>query len=122
MKKTIIGLVAAGMILAALPATSRAANSAPGGVEGFLAGCCFGLRVGTEYNEIGTKDRDYASWFLVGCLLGPRTQMEYRDGKEVHWRDVLRLIPVVGAVWDGIDIAGGKVRKDIQTNYGVSYY
>lgn len=126
MKKVLVTIVLAVMILACVaPVAQAAANKDPGGIGGFFAGCCFGIRTGSEYNELGTGDRSYISWFLVGICLGPRTAMEYRDGKEFHWREVCRVIPYVGvifAVWDGIEIANGKVRSDYQKEYGTVYY
>jgi hypothetical protein len=51
--------------------------------------------------------------------------MDFRDGKDIHWRDICLLIPCVNVifhVWDGVDISGGKGRADLQKAYGVSYY
>ncbi len=125
MKKTLITLGVALMMAGTMTPLVQAANKEPGGFQGFLSGCCFGLRTGADYNDIGTGDRDFVSWFLVGFCLGPRTAMDYRDGKDFHWRDIGRVIPYVGiifSVWDGIDIGSGKGRVDLQKAYGVSYY
>ena len=125
MNKTLVTLAVAVAILACMAPLAQAANQDPGGFKGFLAGCCFGLRTGADYNELGTGSRDYIPWFLVGVCIGPRTAMDYRDGKDWHWREVCRIIPYIGicfAVWDGVDIMNGKVRSDLQTTYGVSYY
>jgi hypothetical protein len=127
MKKAVVGFVAAAVILASMATASLAASSNPdpGGIKGFLSGCCFGLRTGADYNDIGTGKRDFVSWFLVGCCLGVRTQEDYRDGKDFHWRDIGRAIPyvnVIFAIWDGIDTANCKGRADLQKAYGVSYY
>jgi len=68
-----------------------------GGVMGFIAGCCFGVRTGGDYNE----------------------------GKEVHWRQWVRLIPYVGfvfAIWDGVDGAGGTTTADYASKYGATFY
>jgi hypothetical protein len=122
MNKTMVTLIAVAMLLAIAAPNARAEGS---GVEGFFTGCCFGLRVGADYNDMGTGDREFLPWFLVGACLGPRTQLDYREGKEFHWRDIGRAIPFVNAVfmiWDGIDISGGQGRTDIQTAYGESYY
>lgn len=126
MKKVYAVLLAAMMILAvAVPNLKGASDSAPGGFQGFLSGCCFGLRVGADYNDSGTGDRSFLSWFLVGICLGPRTAMDYRDGKDFHWRDIGRAVPYVNfifAIWDGVDISGGKGRGELQAAYGAVYY
>lgn len=125
MKKTLVGLIAAVMLTTALVPVSQAANANPGGFQGFLAGCCFGIRTGADYNDLGTGKREYISWFLVGCCLGVRAQEDYRDGKDWHWRDVGPRLPYIGIIfqiWDGIDTAGGKGRADLQKNYGATYY
>jgi hypothetical protein len=122
MNKTMVTLIAVAMLLAIAAPNARAEGS---GVEGFFTGCCFGLRVGADYNDMGTGDREFLPWFLVGACLGPRTQLDYREGKDFHWREIGRAIPFVGAVfgiWDGIDISGGQGRADLQTAYGESYY
>ncbi len=124
--KKVFGVVLAMVIgLSVMVPVVQAQGSEPGGFQGFLSGCCFGLRTGADYNDLGTGDRTFVSWFLVGLCLGPRTAMDYRDGKEFHWREIGRVIPWVGvvfAIWDGVDIAGGKGRADLQTAYGVTYY
>lgn len=64
---------------------------------GFIAGCCFGIRAGAAYN----------------------------DGKEVHWREWVRLIPyvnIVFAIWDGVDGTNGMTSKDYIEKYGAMYY
>ncbi len=117
-------LAAVIMMTAAVPFT-QASTGEPGGFQGFLSGCCFGLRMGADYNDLGTGDRSFVSWFLVGLCLGPRTAMDYRDGKDFHWREIGRAIPYVGvvfAVWDGIDTSNGKGRADLQNTYGATYY
>jgi len=117
----------AAMILAAVSSVSQAAtvNKDPGGFQGLLTGCCFGLRTGADYNQMGTGNRDFISWFLVGCCCGIRAQEDYKDGKEICFRDWGHIIPYIGVIfqiWDGIDTMNGKVRKDLQQAYGVSYY
>ena len=122
MNKTMVTLIAVAMLLAIAAPNARAEGS---GVEGFFTGCCFGLRVGADYNDTGTGNREFLPWFLVGACLGPRTQLDYSEGKDFHWRDIGRAIPFVNAVfmiWDGIDISGGQGRGDLQTAYGESYY
>ncbi|MBT3293942.1 MAG: hypothetical protein HN919_12870 [Verrucomicrobia bacterium] len=123
MNKTMVTLIAAALLLAI--ATPHTSTAQAGGAEGFFTGCCFGLRVGADYNDMGTGDREFMPWFLVGACLGPRAQLDYREGKDFHWREIGRAVPYVGGVfmiWDGIDIAGGKGRADLQTAYGENYY
>jgi len=51
--------------------------------------------------------------------------MDYKDGKEFHWREIGRAVPYVNGIfmiWDGIDISGGKGRADLQDRYGAEYY
>ncbi len=125
MKKGLGVLLAAVMLTAVVVPFQAASASEPGGFQGFLSGCCFGLRTGADYNDLGTGDRTFVSWFFVGLCLGPRTAMDYRDGKEFHWREVGRVIPYIGvvfAIWDGIDISGGKGRADLQQAYPGNYY
>ncbi len=95
MKKTIVSMLAALMLMGTV--ASAAPAKGRGGFMGFIGGCCFGLRCGTAYN----------------------------DGKEIHWREWIRIIPVVGLVvgiWDGIDCAGGKTTSDLAAEYGSMYY
>jgi hypothetical protein len=125
MRKTLMAVVVAVTVIAVAAPLAQAANSKPGGAEGFFTGCCFGLRVGADYNDLGTGDREFVSWFLVGLCLGPRAQMDYQNGKEFHWREICRLIPYIGgvfAIWDGIDISSGKGRVELQDTYGAMYY
>ncbi len=68
-----------------------------GGFMGFIAGCCFGMRAGGQYNE----------------------------GKDIHWREWCRLIPVAGyviAIWDGVDGAQGITEADYAEQYGSMYF
>lgn len=68
-----------------------------GGLMGFIAGCCFGIRAAGAYNE----------------------------GKEIHWREWVRLIPylnIVFAIWDGIDGANGMTTGDYAKKYGSVFY
>lgn len=93
MKKAIAVVVA----LALLGTTAGAAGTGRGGFMGFIAGCCFGIRAGGDYNE----------------------------GKDIHWREWCRLIPwagIVFAVWDGIEGAQGKTRSDYAREYGSHFY
>jgi hypothetical protein len=64
---------------------------------GFIAGCCFGVRAGGAYN----------------------------DGKDIHWREWILLVPVVGlgfAVYNGIEGANGVTTADYAKRYGSIYY
>jgi len=68
-----------------------------GGFMGFIAGCCFGLRTGGDYNE----------------------------GKEIHWREWIMVVPIanlVFAVWTGIEGYQGKTTSDYASEYGSSFY
>jgi len=95
MKKLIAGLLVAVMVLGTVAPVQ--AGEGRGGVMGFIAGCCFGVRAGGDYNE----------------------------GKEIVWREWVRLIPYVGlvfAIWDGIDGANGVTRADYAETYGSTYF
>ncbi len=95
MKKLMVALVAATLIAGTV--STPAANPARGGFMGFVAGCLFGVRAGAAYN----------------------------DGKEIHWREWVQLVPIaniVFAVWNGIDGANGWTSKDYATQYGNAYY
>ena len=74
-----------------------AAEKARGGAMGFIAGCCFGIRTGAAYN----------------------------DGKEIHWREWVMLVPFVGfvfAIINGVDGAQGVTTADLAAKYGSTYY
>ena len=74
-----------------------AADSNSGGVEGFLIGCCFGIRSAAAHN----------------------------DGKNLHWREWIRIIPfanIVGMVFDAVDGMNGLSSKDFANQYGANYY
>lgn len=76
---------------------SMAAERASGGIEGFLIGCCFGIRSGAAHN----------------------------DGKDLHWREWIRIIPLanlVGMVFDAVDGMNGLTTKDFANQYGSNYY
>ena len=99
MKKIIAGLlVAAFMLVSVSPVQAEMAEGeGRGGVMGFIAGCCFGVRAGSDYN----------------------------DGKEIHWREWVMLIPyvnIVFAIWSGVDGANGVTRADYAEQYGSTYY
>jgi hypothetical protein len=96
MKRKMIGVLVALMLLGSVGNT-LAVNESRGGVMGFIAGCCFGIRAGAAYN----------------------------DGKDIHWREWVMLIPyvnIVFAVWNGIDGANGVDSKDYVKKYGAAYY
>jgi len=95
--KKIIVSALAGILLLACVTTTVEAGEGRGGFMGFIAGCCFGLRAGADYN----------------------------DGKEIHWREWCRLIPCVGmifGIWDGVDGASGVTRSELAAKYGAIFY
>lgn len=123
--KKLLAVAAVAVGMSVLASGVQASDSKPGGVQGFFTGCCFGLRTGTDYNDNGTGDRNFLPWFLVGVCIGPRTAQEYAAGKDFHWREIGRAVPYVNIIfwiWDGIDIAGGKSRADLQQIYPGNYY
>ena len=122
--KKLAGLMAVVLALSVAAPAVRAENPDAGGIKGFLVGCCFGMRTGADYNENGTGGRDFITWFLTGCL-GGRTQIDYEKGKSVYWREIARIVPYVGVIfqiWDGVDGAGGKTRSDYRQSLGASYF
>lgn len=97
MRRKFAGMVLAGILLAGSAPWAGAVNPDRGGVMGFIAGCCFGIRAGAAYN----------------------------DGKEIHWREWVQLIPIanlVFAVWNGIDGANGMTTADYAGKYGAAFY
>jgi hypothetical protein len=73
------------------------AGTGRGGFMGFIAGCCFGIRSGAAYN----------------------------DGKDIHWREWVLLIPIANigfAIWDGVQGAQGVTTSDLAAEYGSMYY
>jgi len=97
MKKVIAGLMIMVLLCSAVVPVATAAEKGRGGLMGFIAGCCFGIRAGAAYN----------------------------DGKDIHWREWCRLIPYVGlvfAIWDGIDGVNGVTTSDYAKKYGSTYY
>jgi hypothetical protein len=96
MKKALM-IAMAGLLLATAVPSAQAVNKDRGGLMGFIAGCCFGMRAGAAYN----------------------------DGKEIHWREWVSLVPVVNivfAVWNGIDGMNGMTTADYAKQYGSMYY
>lgn len=87
------------MLVALMPTTSQAVTTAEGrgGIGGFFVGCCLGLRVGADWNE----------------------------GKDLHWRDLVRFVPYVNyvfGIWDGIECAQGMTTPDLAQRYGSNFY
>ena len=80
MKKLIAGLMVGLMVLAVTaPAADAAAKGAGrGGFVGFIAGCCFGIRSGSAFND--GKEIHFREW----CRL---------DGAVTHVRGETRLLP-----------------------------
>ena len=67
MKKMVAGLLVVLFVLMSFaPAVSAAGER--GGVLGFVFGCCFGIRSGAAYN----------------------------DGKDLHWREWVLVVPIAG--------------------------
>ena len=96
MKKLVMSMAIAGMLLGSV-GSAPAINEQRGGLMGFIAGCCFGIRTGAAYN----------------------------DGKEIHWREWVMLIPIaniVFAIWNGIDGANGMQTSDYVKQYGAAFY
>ncbi|MDD5678063.1 MAG: hypothetical protein PHW60_08760 [Kiritimatiellae bacterium] len=94
MKIGIMGMMV-GVLLAGSTLTASAMNESRGGLMGFIAGCCFGMRAGAAYN----------------------------DGKEVHWREWISLIiPIIPPVWAGVDGANGMTTSDYAKKYGAIFY
>jgi hypothetical protein len=96
MKKLAIGVLTVTLLLGSATNT-LAVNEQRGGVMGFIAGCCFGIRAGAAYN----------------------------DGKEIHWREWVMLIPyvnIVFTIWNGIDGANGMTTPEYAKKYGASFY
>jgi hypothetical protein len=96
MKKWIVAGLMTAMLLGGLPQQADA-QMERGGIGGLLVGCCFGIRTTGQWN----------------------------DGKDLHFRDWGRLIPVVNivlAVWDGIQGYEGITTSDLSQEYGSQYY
>ena len=96
MRKWMVSLMV-GMLLAGSTLTASAMNENRGGLMGFIAGCCFGMRAGAAYN----------------------------DGKEIHWREWVLIIPVANiffAIWNGVDGVNGMTTADYTKAYGASFF
>ena len=62
---------------------------------------------------------------IIGCCFGVRSAAAYNDGKDLHWREWIRIIPlasIVGAVFDAVDGMNGTTTKDLANQYGSNYY
>lgn len=97
MKKITTVLLIFVLALSSFSITANAAEKQRNQVVGFFAGCCFGIRCAGDYNE----------------------------GKDIHFREWIRLIPIanlVGAIMDGVDGANGTTNKDLVEKYGATYY
>jgi hypothetical protein len=95
--KKVLAVVLLAIVLLGSLSPAYAVNTQRGGIMGFIAGCCFGIRSGAAYN----------------------------DGKEIHWREWVMLVPfvnIVCAIWNGIDGANGMTSKDYAAQYGSIYY
>lgn len=92
MKKLALNLAIISILFGSVT-LSQAVNTQRGGFMGFVAGCCFGVRAGAAYN----------------------------DGKNIHWREWITLIPGV-AIWNGIEGASGKQTSDYVKEYGSTFY
>ena len=63
--------------------------------------------------------------FLIGCCFGIRSGAAYNDGKDLHWREWVLLIPIAGlvvAVMNGLDGMNGLTTKDMANQYGANFY
>ena len=62
---------------------------------------------------------------FIGCCFGIRSAAAYNDGKDLHWREWIRLIPladIVGMVFDAVDGMNGITTADLANQYGSNYY
>ncbi len=98
MKKILVTSVAVLLLVGLMPQGEvQAARANPGGPGGLLVGCCFGVRTAGQWNE----------------------------GKDLHFRDWGRLIPVVNivlAVWDGIQAYEGITTTELAEEYGSNFF
>ena len=92
MRNSLIVVLAAAALAGAV-ATAPAVNENRGGLMGFIAGCCFGMRAGAAYN----------------------------DGKDVvamEWVDAL----LIGHIWSFIQGWQGTTTADLREQYGASFF
>lgn len=76
-------------------------------------------------NATTAEGRGGGVGFLVGCCFGIRTTGEWNEGKDLHFRDWGRIVPllnVVLAVWDGYQGYQGVTTQDLIDEYGSNYY
>jgi len=97
MTAMVLALTLAVSLLAPMSAEALNTNRAPGGVVAFFVGCCFGVRVGTEWNE----------------------------GADLHWREWAPVIPYIGivfSVWNGVDCANGMTAHEFAEQNAANWY
>ena len=71
------------------------------------------------------EERGGLAGAVIGCCFGIRSAAAYNDGKDLHWREWIRIIPIVsivGAVYDGVDAMNGRSTSDYAAQYGSNYY
>ena len=96
MKKVVTALVILVIACSVLSTPAVAAAKGRGGVMVFIAGCCFGVRAGADYNY----------------------------GKEIHWRE-WSAYPVCGPRvrhLGRLDGANGVTRAQYAAKYGATFY
>ena len=62
---------------------------------------------------------------IIGCCFGVRSAAAHNDGKDLHWREWIRIIPIaniVGMVFDAVDGMNGMTTKGLADQYGSNYY
>ena len=55
--------------------------------------------------------------FIAGCCFGVRSGSAYNDGKELHWREWGMYIPLFNIyvwIWNGIEGANGVTSKELR--------
>lgn len=96
-KMIVVGMMMVMALGATLESQAQEMQEGRGGIGGLLVGCCFGIRTTGQWNE----------------------------GKDLHFRDWGRIIPLVNvvlAVWDGIQGYEGITTADLAAEYGSNYY
>lgn len=71
------------------------------------------------------RDNGGLAGAIIGCCFGIRSAAAYNDGKDLHWREWIRVIPIVyivGMVYDGVDGMNGRTTADYASQYGSNYY
>ena len=89
-----------------------------------IAVCALFLVAGS-IQPVMAEGRGGVMGFIAGCCFGPRTAGDYNEGKEVHWRQWIRIIPYVGTIigiWDGIEGLQGVSMSDYAERYGSTFY